>query len=74
MFKKREKALDEKHRQEKPVASPCVSICSLDEDDVCIGCHRSADEILAWGKMDNVQRRETLAKSEQRGRDAGAYF
>ncbi|MBV1915178.1 MAG: DUF1289 domain-containing protein [Pseudomonadales bacterium] len=61
-------------RKEKPVASPCVSICALDENDVCIGCHRSAEEIVAWGKMDNEQRRDTLAKSEQRGRDAGAYF
>jgi predicted Fe-S protein YdhL (DUF1289 family) len=74
MFKKRENPLDAKQPKEKPVASPCVSICSLDEDDVCIGCHRSADEILAWGKMDNAQRRETIAKSEQRARDAGAYF
>jgi len=63
-----------KETVEKPVASPCVSICSLDENDVCIGCHRSADEIVGWGKMDSIQRRETLAKSEQRGRDAGAYF
>ena len=69
IFKKKEKA-----SVEKPVASPCVSICALDENDVCIGCHRSAEEIVGWGKMDNGQRRETLAKSEQRGRDAGAYF
>ncbi|MBL4584422.1 MAG: DUF1289 domain-containing protein [Pseudomonadales bacterium] len=69
MFKKKESA-----DIEKPVASPCVSICALDENDVCIGCHRCADEIVAWGKMDNQQRRDTLRKSEQRGRDAGAYF
>lgn len=29
-------------------ASPCVSICTLDDDDVCVGCGRSLDEITQW--------------------------
>ncbi len=30
---------------ERPVASPCVSICALDEQDICTGCQRTAAEI-----------------------------
>lgn len=74
MIFKKKKTSDGKADQEKPVPSPCVSICALDEHDHCIGCHRSAEEIVGWSKMDNMQRRETLARCEQRGRDAGAYF
>ena len=42
------------------VLSPCVGICALDEKDICIGCMRSADEILDWGIMSNEQKRLVL--------------
>lgn len=28
--------------------SPCISICVLDEQDICQGCFRSASEITDW--------------------------
>ena len=28
--------------------SPCISICVLDENDICQGCYRSAEEITDW--------------------------
>ena len=46
--------------------SPCVSICALDEDDVCMGCSRTGEEIMGWGKMTNDQRREVLKKVAER--------
>ena len=42
---------------EKPVRSPCVHVCALDEQDICIGCQRTAAEITRWGRMDNAERR-----------------
>ncbi|WP_084888689.1 DUF1289 domain-containing protein [Vibrio sp. qd031] len=30
------------------VESPCVRNCCLDEHDICVGCFRSIDEIVAW--------------------------
>lgn len=31
--------------------SPCVGICVLDKDRIkCIGCGRTIDEIINWGK------------------------
>lgn len=53
---------------EKPVASPCVSVCALDDDDVCTGCFRDLDEIAAWSTLDNSGRREVLLRCQQRRR------
>ena len=42
------------------IASPCVDICALDDDDICLGCARSIDEICAWGAADDAERRQIL--------------
>ncbi len=55
------------------VASPCVSICALDDDGICIGCWRNVDEIAAWRLLDNNQRREVLKLAAQRCRDANPW-
>lgn len=47
-------------------ASPCVSICALDENDVCVGCLRSGDEISRWGSMSAGEKISTLEKVAQR--------
>jgi predicted Fe-S protein YdhL (DUF1289 family) len=48
------------------VASPCVSICALDGDDVCIGCFRTGGEISRWGLMTAKQQREVLVRCQRR--------
>lgn len=48
------------------VHSPCVGVCALDDDDVCIGCLRSGQEITQWGYVDNAGKRAILKKVEQR--------
>ena len=42
------------------VESPCIRNCTLDDDDICLGCFRSLDDICAWGGASNEQRREML--------------
>ncbi len=56
---------------EKPLRSPCVSICVLDDDDICTGCQRSGKEISYWGKMTNDERRAVLQQAAQRARQQG---
>ena len=56
----------EMNSKERPVKSPCVSICALDIDDVCMGCLRSGQEISQWGKMNNEQRLAVLERIKQR--------
>ncbi|MBI5462158.1 MAG: DUF1289 domain-containing protein [Gammaproteobacteria bacterium] len=53
---------------EPPVASPCVRQCCLDDQDICLGCHRSVDEIIAWGNADNAARRAILQRAAARAR------
>jgi len=48
------------------VRSPCVSICALDENDICVGCHRSGDESTHCTRMDDEERREVLRKVAER--------
>ncbi|HLD64535.1 MAG TPA: DUF1289 domain-containing protein [Pseudomonas sp.] len=55
----------------RPVASPCVQICALDEADICIGCQRTVDEITRWSRMDNGERRQVLARCLERVRASG---
>ena len=49
-----------------PTVSPCIRVCTLDQDDVCLGCYRNIDEICAWGLADLEERREILARAETR--------
>ncbi|BAU76319.1 DUF1289 domain-containing protein [Metapseudomonas furukawaii] len=59
---------------ERPVRSPCVQVCVLDDHDICSGCQRSADEITRWGRMDNAERREVLVRCHERAQAGGLYM
>jgi len=36
--------------------SPCVDICKLDLDDICLGCFRSREEIARWSQLSDFAR------------------
>ncbi|MEL6301057.1 MAG: DUF1289 domain-containing protein [Pseudomonadota bacterium] len=40
--------------------SPCISICTLDENDLCVGCLRTLDEIMDWTVMDDAAKQQVL--------------
>jgi len=43
---------------DEPVPSPCVSVCRMDASErYCIGCLRTLDEIAAWSRLDDADRR-----------------
>lgn len=46
--------------------SPCVRNCCLDDDDTCLGCFRSLEEIKEWGVVDHQRRRIILQNAERR--------
>ncbi|RRN58552.1 CoA pyrophosphatase [Pseudoxanthomonas sp. SGNA-20] len=53
------------------VSSPCIGLCRLDRDGLCEGCLRSGEEIGAWSRMDEGQRRrlmEEVLQQRQRQR------
>ena len=51
--------------------SPCVNICCLDDNDICLGCYRSCDEICKWGAMSNGERKDVMKKVAEREQDSG---
>jgi predicted Fe-S protein YdhL (DUF1289 family) len=59
---------------QKPVKSPCISVCALDEQDICTGCQRTAAEITRWGRMSDDERRAVLRLSHQRALAQGLVF
>ena len=50
----------------KPIPSPCVGVCALDENDLCIACQRSGIEIGEWGVYTNEEKKAVLVKIKQR--------
>ncbi|RZI76199.1 MAG: DUF1289 domain-containing protein [Pseudomonas sp.] len=69
-----EATVHDKPIHEKPVRSPCVSICALDDADICTGCQRTVAEITSWSRMDNQARRAVLIACEERARASGMMF
>jgi predicted Fe-S protein YdhL (DUF1289 family) len=49
-----------------PLTSPCIRHCVLDDDDQCVGCFRTLDEILRWVAMGDVGRDEVYAELDAR--------
>ena len=63
--------IDSVNEVDKVIKSPCVSICCLDDDDICLGCFRSCDEICKWGAMSNDERKDVMKKVAEREQDSG---
>ncbi|WP_028623888.1 DUF1289 domain-containing protein [Pseudomonas sp. Ant30-3] len=59
---------------ERPVRSPCVNICALDEADICTGCQRTVEEITRWSRMSNDERRAVLGFCHERAKSSGLLW
>ena len=58
----------------KKVASPCVSICVLDENDICSGCYRSIKEIAEWSQMSENEKGATVLRAQTRAKESGYWL
>ncbi|MDQ7072909.1 MAG: DUF1289 domain-containing protein [Gammaproteobacteria bacterium] len=49
-------------------SSPCIRNCCLDSNDICLGCFRSIEEILKWGRTStsNEDKKQILDNIEKR--------
>jgi predicted Fe-S protein YdhL (DUF1289 family) len=52
--------------REAEVPSPCIDICRLDSQGLCVGCRRTIDEIAEWSRAGEARRREILRAVELR--------
>ena len=56
------------------IASPCVSVCIIDPAlGMCVGCHRTLDEIAAWIDLDTTQRLAVWDAIAERKKVADAH-
>ncbi len=51
---------------QQSVASPCISVCALNENEICLGCGRSLHEIAEWSAADDTRRQMMLEQARQR--------
>ena len=35
--------------------TPCIGICTLNENNICIGCNRHIDEIIKRGRKESAK-------------------
>jgi uncharacterized protein len=42
------------------VPSPCVDVCRLDAQGLCVGCRRTLSEIAEWSSASEARQREIL--------------
>jgi predicted Fe-S protein YdhL (DUF1289 family) len=55
-------------RSERPL-SPCILICTLDDDKVCLGCGRSLEQISGWALMSKDEQWAVVDQLAQRESD-----
>jgi hypothetical protein len=46
--------------------SPCIKVCVLDQQNLCVGCLRTLDEIAGWEAMSRRERIAVLERVERR--------
>lgn len=48
------------------VASPCIGVCRVDGQGVCVGCGRTIDEIGGWLTASAGQKRAIVERAQRR--------
>ena len=48
------------------VESPCVKICKLNQNNVCIGCGRILEEIAKWAVLTDQEKQLVLNRINAR--------
>ena len=43
------------------IISPCIGVCSMNDDGLCAGCYRTIDEIREWWDMQDAQRASVMS-------------
>jgi hypothetical protein len=52
--------------KEAAVPSPCIDVCRLDAQGLCVGCRRTIAEISEWSRATDTRRREILSGLKSR--------
>ena len=44
----------------RAVQTPCIGVCTMNDDGLCDGCLRTGDEIGAWLALDDAEREHLM--------------
>lgn len=50
----------------KTIESPCIQICTMDEEGMCYGCRRTEDEITNWSMLSDEERTRIMDELKSR--------
>jgi predicted Fe-S protein YdhL (DUF1289 family) len=56
--------------KKSPIESPCISVCRY-ENEVCVGCGRTVDDITNWYDMTDDEKQTVLNRIEK---DSKGWF
>jgi hypothetical protein len=46
-----------------PIKTPCIKVCVVDgESGLCLGCHRTLNEVAAWARFSDQEREAIMAE------------
>jgi predicted Fe-S protein YdhL (DUF1289 family) len=62
------------NEQSNNVVSPCISVCVLNEEDVCTGCYRTADEITEWTELSQEDKRAVIKRAYDREKKVNPFL
>lgn len=48
------------------IEKPCIRNCCLNEEDVCLGCFRTFDDMRIWHKSTDEEKRKMLSLAAKR--------
>lgn len=48
------------------ISSPCIRQCCLNEEDICLGCFRSLEDILGWSAASQNEKQQALKRATER--------
>ena len=48
------------------IESPCSRNCCLNQENICLGCFRHIDEIIAWQGFSEQDKKQTMLVCQQR--------
>jgi len=54
------------------LVSPCIALCQLTEDDICVGCKRTIEEITNWRTYTDSQKKAVFTRLESLEKDVSA--
>jgi len=51
------------------INKPCIKRCCLNEEEICLGCFRTFNDMLLWNKATIEEKQEMLRIAEKRKKE-----